>query len=111
MADSRRLSDRLLSTDREAGRRNQIRGPHSALTDFLASNNISAQQIHEDYQRRFQEAEQEAAEEEAQENATAASFEAAEHDGETPEEKKKRKRKEISALNRIKQSKDFAKRK
>ena len=77
----------------------------------LQSNNISAQQIHEDYQRRVQEAEQEAAEEEAQEHATAAAFEAEEHEGETSEEKKKRKRKEASTLNRIKQSKDFARRK
>jgi DNA repair protein RAD7 len=41
-----------------SGRRNNnIRGPHSALTDFLAANNISARQIREDYLRRQREAE------------------------------------------------------
>lgn len=34
-----------------------------------------------------------------------------EHEGESPEERKKRKRKETITLNRIKQSKDFARRK
>jgi DNA repair protein RAD7 len=35
---------------------NNIRGPHSALTDFLAANNISARQIRDDYERRRREA-------------------------------------------------------
>jgi DNA repair protein RAD7 len=45
-----------------ASRRNQnrIRGPHSALTDFLAANNISAAEIRDNYNRRVQQAEQEA---------------------------------------------------
>jgi DNA repair protein RAD7 len=40
------------------GRRNgnRIRGPQSALTDFLAANNISAAQIRDDYERRRREA-------------------------------------------------------
>ncbi|QDS74043.1 hypothetical protein FKW77_009158 [Venturia effusa] len=48
-----------------AGRRNgnaaRIRGPQSALTDFLAANNISAQQIRDDYARRRTQAEADAA--------------------------------------------------
>ncbi|KIW06510.1 uncharacterized protein PV09_02943 [Verruconis gallopava] len=45
-----------------SGRRggNRIRGPQSALTDFLAANNISAQQIRDDYQRRRAQVEQDA---------------------------------------------------
>ncbi|KAK7544068.1 uncharacterized protein J3D65DRAFT_608382 [Phyllosticta citribraziliensis] len=35
---------------------NRIRGPNSALTDFLAANNISAAQIRDDYERRRREA-------------------------------------------------------
>ncbi|KAF2716242.1 RNI-like protein [Polychaeton citri CBS 116435] len=43
-----------------SGRRggNRIRGPQSALTDFLAANNISAAQIRDDYERRRREADQ-----------------------------------------------------
>ncbi|OAL49865.1 DNA repair protein-like protein Rad7 [Pyrenochaeta sp. DS3sAY3a] len=37
-----------------------IRGPHSALTDFLAANNISAQEIRDSYRQRVQRAEAEA---------------------------------------------------
>ncbi|KAL4919387.1 hypothetical protein BDW62DRAFT_209851 [Aspergillus aurantiobrunneus] len=88
--------------------RNQIRGPHSALTDFLASNNISAAQIHEDYQRRLREAENQRGE--TQEHA----LDNDEHEdnvGESTEEKKKRKRKEAVTLAKIKQSKEFARRK
>lgn len=33
-------------------RQNNIRGPHSALTDFLAANNISARQIRDNYEQR-----------------------------------------------------------
>jgi DNA repair protein RAD7 len=48
-----------------SNRRNQnnIRGPHSALTDFLAANNISARQIRDNYERRQREAAQAEAEE------------------------------------------------
>lgn len=58
----------------------------------------------------MREAEQEAAAEEEHEHATAVSYEV-EHAGETPEERKKRKRRETNTLNRIKQSKDFSRRK
>ncbi|OJJ42995.1 hypothetical protein ASPZODRAFT_169816 [Penicilliopsis zonata CBS 506.65] len=93
---------------RQAG--NQIRGPHSALTDFLASNNISAAQINEDYQQRLREAE------EQQEQDTPGveennGNERTETTSETPEQRKKRKRKEAVALAKIKQSKEFARRK
>ncbi|PWY64480.1 leucine rich repeat protein [Aspergillus heteromorphus CBS 117.55] len=89
--------------------RNQIRGPHSALTDFLASNNISAAQIHQDHQRRLQEAERQAAVEE--EGDVTVGHDEHHHVGELPEERKKRKRKEAVALANIKQSKEFARRK
>ncbi|KAL4891396.1 RNI-like protein [Aspergillus ambiguus] len=88
--------------------RNRIRGPQSALTDFLASNNISAAQIQEDYERRVREAERQQppetppnAQDEGSESTTS----------ESPEQRKKRKRKEAVALARIKQSKEFARRK
>ncbi|KAL5378890.1 hypothetical protein DPSP01_008822 [Paraphaeosphaeria sporulosa] len=42
------------------GRGAGIRGPHSALTDFLAANNISAQEIRDSYRQRQQQAETEA---------------------------------------------------
>ncbi|KAL2834511.1 hypothetical protein BDW59DRAFT_48516 [Aspergillus cavernicola] len=89
--------------------RNQIRGPHSALTDFLASNNISAAQIHDDYQRRLRGAEVQP-DGEQQENA-AENEEYEDEVGESPEERKKRKRKETATLTKIKQSKEFSRRK
>ncbi|KAF2281597.1 RNI-like protein [Westerdykella ornata] len=50
------------------GRRNGagIRGPHSALTDFLASHNISAAEIRDSYRQRMLQAEQQAAQEQEQ---------------------------------------------
>lgn len=86
---------------------NAIRGPQSALTDFLASHNISAQQINLDYQARLQQAQQAEA---------AAAAAAADEDKENEEEEdaaeiKKRKRKEEKAIAKLKQSKDFKKRK
>lgn len=86
---------------------NRIRGPQSALTEFLASQGISAADIHTDHQRRVREAEEQAAAEaegEDKENESA-------DDGEDPVERKKRKRKEEKALNKIKQTKEFKKRK
>ncbi|KAB8068337.1 leucine rich repeat protein [Aspergillus leporis] len=89
--------------------RNQIRGPHSALTDFLASNNISATQIREDYQRRLEQADHQAASEEP---STAVEDDVVEESvGEFMEQRKKRKRKETATLAQIKQSKEFARRK
>lgn len=89
--------------------RNQIRGPHSALTDFLASNNISATQIREDYQRRLGEAEHQAVGEEP--SGSTENDNAEENFCEYPEQKKKRKRTEAVILAKIKQSKEFARRK
>ncbi|KAF2199347.1 DNA repair protein-like protein Rad7 [Delitschia confertaspora ATCC 74209] len=46
-------------SNRRAGGRgnNRIRGPHSALTDFLAANNISAQEIRDSYRQRLEQSE------------------------------------------------------
>ncbi|KAJ9604955.1 UV-damaged DNA-binding protein rad7 [Cladophialophora chaetospira] len=99
-----------LSTRRNAG--NRIRGPHSALTDFLASHNISAQQIQQDYQQRLADAER--LQREAVENAAAEKENEQiedDDDSEDPVEKKKRKRKEEKALAKIKASKEFKRRK
>ncbi|KPI45910.1 DNA repair protein rhp7 [Cyphellophora attinorum] len=90
-----------------ANANNRIRGPQSALTEFLAAQGISAADIHNDYLRRQREAEQAAAAEEAQANKENES----DDDGEDTVELKKRKRKEEKALNKIKQTKEFKKRK
>ncbi|PSK60340.1 DNA repair protein rhp7 [Elsinoe australis] len=98
-----------------SGRRNanRIRGPQSALTDFLAANNISAAQIRDDYERRQREAElaatangegpstrgQTAEENEAEiQEAIVAAEEAA-------ETSRKRKRNEKEAIEKIKNAK------
>jgi DNA repair protein RAD7 len=89
-------------------------GSQSALTDFLASHNISAQQIHTDYQRRLREAQEQAAQspgngqDDDKENAMDVDED---ENGETIEERKKRKRKEEKALAKIKQSKEFKRKK
>lgn len=75
------------------------------------SNNISAAQIHQDYQRRVREAEQEAAQEVETQRADFAAYEEEQHANETPEERKKRKRRETTTLAKIKQSKEFSRRK
>lgn len=98
-----------------SGRRtsnNRIRGPQSALTDFLASNNISAAQISADYDRRRREA-QEQAEREAAANGTIAEEDEQQEDDrdETALQKKQRKRAEEKALAKIKESKGSKKRK
>ncbi|KAL8843566.1 MAG: hypothetical protein Q9170_000070 [Blastenia crenularia] len=98
-----------------SGRRtsnNRIRGPQSALTDFLASNNISAAQISADYERRRREA-QERAEQEAAANGTIVEEEEPQADEreETVLQKKKRKRAEEKALAKIKESKSTKKQK
>ena len=86
----------------------------SALTDFLASHNISAQQITTDYQRRLREAQEQSAQSpsnaqgEDKENETDLDED---ENGETVEERKKRKRKEEKALAKIKQSKEFKRKK
>ncbi|KAI4233315.1 MAG: hypothetical protein LQ349_004489 [Xanthoria aureola] len=101
-----------------SGRRasnNRIRGPQSALTDFLAANNISAAQISADYERRRREAHQQA-EQEAVANGTALEQEVAEDQQpdereETALQKKKRKRAEDKAREKIKQTKNSKKQK
>lgn len=101
-----------------SGRRasnNRIRGPQSALTDFLAANNISAAQISADYERRRREA-QEQAEQEAAANGTVVEQEEEEHHQpeereETALQKKKRKRAEDKAREKIKESKNSKKQK
>lgn len=80
------------------------------MTDFLASHNISAQQINLDYQARVRSAEQQA----AQAAATTATNEDEENesiDESDAAERKKRKRKEEKAIAKIKASKEFKKRK
>ena len=96
-----------------AGRRaagNQIRGPQSALTDFLASNNISAAQISADYERRQREARQQ------QDQEAAANGESLDQHGdeeriETAAQKKKRKLQEEKTLAKIKDSKSYKRQK
>lgn len=81
------------------------------MTDFLASHNISAQQIQQDYQQRLADAERlqrEATEADAAEKENEQDDD---DDSEDPVEKKKRKRKEEKALLKIKQSKEFKRRK
>lgn len=73
------------------------------------SNNISAAQIHEDYQQRLREAEDQANEEQEEQPADDDEYE--DEVSESPEERKKRKRKETAALAKIKRSKEFARRK
>ncbi|KAF1916692.1 hypothetical protein BDU57DRAFT_497555 [Ampelomyces quisqualis] len=99
---------------RGGGRAAGIRGPHSALTDFLAANNISAQEIRDSYLNRVQQAEREAAE-------AAANGEGPSNNGEedvqaessamaAERSKKKRKRDQDEAIAKIKKGKE-AKRK
>ncbi|KAL8914585.1 MAG: hypothetical protein Q9171_000766 [Xanthocarpia ochracea] len=98
-----------------SGRRtsnNRIRGPQSALTDFLAANNISAAQISADHERRRREAQQQA-EQEAAANGTIPEEEEQQPDEreETALQKKKRKRAEDRAREKIKESKNSKKQK
>ncbi|KAF2224755.1 hypothetical protein BDZ85DRAFT_214383 [Elsinoe ampelina] len=102
-----------------SGRRggNRIRGPQSALTDFLAANNISAAQIRDEYDRRQREAELQASA-----NGEGPSTSAAQQPGEdddadlevaeavaaaeeAAEKSKKRKRNEKEAIEKIKDAK------
>ncbi|KAL8806550.1 MAG: hypothetical protein Q9200_004997 [Gallowayella weberi] len=97
-----------------SGRRtsnNRIRGPQSALTDFLAANNISAAQISADYERRRREA-QDQAQQEAATNGTIAEEDEEELPDEREEtalQKKKRKRAEEKAREKIKETKNSKK--
>ncbi|PNS15682.1 DNA repair protein rhp7 [Sphaceloma murrayae] len=98
-----------------SGRRNanRIRGPQSALTDFLAANNISAAQIRDEYDRRVREAELAATANgegpstrtQAEDDADAEVAEAVAAAEEAAEKSKKRKRNEKEAIDKIKNSK------
>lgn len=105
--NDRRIAD-VSRSNRRSAAANRIRGPQSALTDFLASHNISAQQIHNDHLQRLQNARaqeaQNADDTEDKENET-------EEAGEDVAERQKRKRKEEKALLKLKQSKEFKRRK
>ena len=101
-----------------SGRRtsnNRIRGPQSALTDFLASNNISAAQISADYERRRRDAQQQAEQEAAANGTIAGEEEQKEQQPDEREEtalqKKKRKRAQEQALAKIKEGKSSKKQK
>ncbi|KAJ5097592.1 hypothetical protein N7456_008313 [Penicillium angulare] len=83
----------------------------SALTDFLAANNISAAQIRDDHDRRVAEAENPNNEEDGQAADEDYEDEASpEPQPDSPEEKT-RKRKRQQAIEKIKKSKEFARRK
>lgn len=95
-----------------SGRRNanRIRGPQSALTDFLAANNISAQQIRTSYEQRTQAADQQNATVAAEQEELLEELDELEDDSPPPEpSKKKRKRgeekKEQKPTKRTKKSK------
>ncbi|KAJ5971154.1 uncharacterized protein N7479_001072 [Penicillium vulpinum] len=81
----------------------------SALTDYLASNNISAQQIRDDWDRRQAEAQRQP-DQAQQESSNAAEESRSPSVLESPEDPIK-KRKREQAIARIKNSKEFAKRK
>ena len=87
------------------------RRSQSALTDFLASHNISAQQIHIEHQRRLREAQEQAAQPPGNEQDEDKEDVDGDENEETIEERKKRKRKEEKALAKIKQSKEFKRKK
>lgn len=92
--------------------RRHISGPQSALTDYLASHNISANQIRRDAdRRRAAAAESQQQNQPDEESDEEASQPAAGTRKETEAEKKKRLLKEKQAIAKIKASKKFKKRK
>ena len=120
------VQDVEILTAVRSGRRagnNRIRGPQSALTDFLASNNISAAQISQDYQRRQAEAQQRADQEAAARGETAGNGDDNENQNENGDEqvdeaqveaiakKKKKKRDQEKSLAKIKADKKKAQKK
>ncbi|KAL7660181.1 UV-damaged DNA-binding protein rad7 [Aspergillus niger] len=82
---------------------------HSALTDFLASNNISAAQIQQDHLTRLRQFERQTAVERRETDHV--NDDEYQNADESAADKKKRKRKEAVALAKIKKSKEFARRK
>ena len=92
---------------------NRIRGPQSALTDFLASNNISAAQISADYERRQREAQRQGSQE-APTNSEHVELHSGRDDEENTEtivQKKKRRRQQAKALTKVKNSKEHKRQK
>ena len=83
------------------------------MTDFLASHNISAAQIRDDYEQRRRDAEQQAgaAGTTDQENGAASETVDVQQRQESAEQRKKRKRREEAAISKIKKSKEYQKRK
>ncbi|KAH7398633.1 DNA repair protein-like protein Rad7 [Phaeosphaeria sp. MPI-PUGE-AT-0046c] len=98
---------------RGGGRAAAIRGPHSALTDFLAANNISAQEIRDSYLQRVQQAEQEASEAaangEGPSNDVEEDLQAESSAMAAERSKKKRKRDQDEAIAKIKKGKEAKK--
>ncbi|KAL9093247.1 MAG: hypothetical protein Q9159_000424 [Coniocarpon cinnabarinum] len=93
-----------------SGRRGQrqIRGPQSALTDFLAANNISAQQIRDTFAQRQAAAEEqnEGEEEQPQEIDEEDELEAAQAESSTAANSRKRKRSgDVNAKEKLKAKK------
>jgi len=111
----------IVMIGRHAVRRNRgIRGPQSALTDFLASHNISANQIRLDADRRRQQAlasrdqnGDDAGEGPSNANVATATATSDGDEGEDDSKTKttKRKRAQQKAIDKIKASKKFQKRK
>ncbi|KAF5021978.1 hypothetical protein F66182_5969 [Fusarium sp. NRRL 66182] len=104
----------------QLNRRNRaLRGPQSAMTDYLASHNISAAQIRSDYDARRRRAAAENTDEDENGNgessaAGALSTRSTRRSGrndEDDEKAKKRKREEEKKIEKIKESKAFKKRK
>ena len=77
---------------------------------YAQSNNISAVQIRDGYERRRREAQQQAGDD-ADANEQAVEEKEEEERAETAEQKRKRKRREVQTIAKIKQSKDFKRRK
>ncbi|CRG89846.1 DNA repair protein rhp7 [Talaromyces islandicus] len=73
------------------------------------SNNISAAQIRDDYERRLREPARQAEREQREDAVEEEEYD--DNSTETPEERKKRKRNQAATLAKIKQSKEFARRK
>lgn len=90
---------------------NRIRGPQSALTDFLASNNISAAQISADYERRRREARQQEEQETTADGGQLMPEGEEEPRVETAIQRNKRKRQQEQTLAKIKEGKDYTRQK
>lgn len=95
-------------------RSNLIRGPQSALTDFLASHNISANQIRLDHERRRQEALAQTPQEDDDAVAGPSNANVSAADGQDEASTKRSSKRKVEtqkAIDKIKESKRFQKRK